>query len=92
MTPLERVRRAMRSARGRRAPVEQGLLPLALEQESILSELLALGDLRPFLLVDAMERRQAAELERLQLLGEELVARMELAALHAPHGTNEEQE
>lgn len=88
----ERVRRAMRSARGRRAPVEQGLLPLALEQESILSELLALGDLRPFLLVDAMERRQAAELERLQLLGEELVARMELAALHAPHGTNEEQE
>lgn len=88
----ERARRAMRSARGRRAPVEQGLLPLALEQESILSELLTLGDLRPFLLVDAMERRQAAELERLQLLGEELVARMELEALQAPYGTNVEQE
>lgn len=88
----ERARRAMRSARGRRAPVEQGLLPLALEQESILSELLTLGDLRPFLLVDAMERRQAAELERLQLLGEELVARMELEALQTPYGTNVEQE
>ena len=88
----ERTRRAMRSARGRRAPVEEGLLPLAIDQESILSELLTLGDLRPFLLVDAMERRQAAELERLQLLGEELVARMELEALLAPHGTNEEPE
>ncbi len=88
----ERARRALRSARGRRAPVEEGLLPLAREQESILSELLTLGDLRPFLLVDAMERRQAAELERLQLLGEELVARMELEALQAPYGTNVEQE
>jgi cobalt-zinc-cadmium efflux system outer membrane protein len=88
----ERARRALRAARGRRAPVEEGLLPLAREQESILSELLTLGDLRPFLLVDAMERRQAAELERLQLLGEEMVARMELEALQAPYGTNAEKE
>ena len=68
------------------------MLPLAIDQESILAELLALGDLRPFLLVDAMERRQAAEIERLQLLGEEQVARMELEALLAPYATNEEQE
>lgn len=81
----ERARRALRSASRRRAPLEQGLLPLAINQEAILTELLELGDLRPFLLVEAMERRQAAELERLGLVGEEQVARMELEALMAPH-------
>jgi len=88
----ERARRALRSARARRAPVEATLLPLAAEQERVLSELLDLGDLRPFLLVEAMERRQAAELDRLRLLGEEHVAGMELEALLAPPGSNEERE
>ena len=88
----ERARRALRSARARRAPVEATLLPLAAEQERVLSDLLDLGDLRPFLLVEAMERRQAAELDRLRLLGEEHVAGMELEALLAPPGSNEERD
>jgi len=80
----ERGRRRVRSAQGRRAALEEELVPLATKQVETLAQLLELGDLRPFLLVDAIERLHRTDLDRIELLAEELAAYMELRSLMAP--------
>lgn len=78
---IERARRGIVSARSRRAPLEDPLLPLAETQVDTLGELLELGDLRPFLLVEALERRRDAQVERLSLLEEETRHQLVLDAI-----------